>query len=160
MENKRSFEIIKINSSYKTINKKIGGRFISYRPYDAGLKAFNYIIRDISNDFINFKITIKESTRKSNKKEYKYNFTRYKLLRPIVKEINKKSIKFQYKTTSKKITKKQYQLYLIKQKSKRVKCSKPEKNHLYLKTCCNKSNAKNYRTFESCKKHIKRNRNK
>ena len=158
MENKRSFKIIKINSYSNTINKRIGGRYISNDPYDAGLKAFNYIIRDITDDIINFKITIKESTKKSNKKEYEYNFTRYKTLRPINIKKDNKLIKYQYKTTSKKMTKKQYQRYLIKEKSNRIKCSKAEKEDPILRTCCGKQHTKNNRTFESCKKTIKRNR--
>lgn len=159
MENKRSFKIIKINSYSKTINKRIGGRYISNNPYNAGLKAFNHILRNITDDIINFKIIIKESTRKSDKKEYEYNFTRYKTLRPTIIKKGNDLINFEYKTTSKKMTEKQYQRYLIKEKSNRVKCSKAEKNHPYLKTCCNKNHTTNNRTFESCKKQINKFRN-
>ncbi|SVA26434.1 uncharacterized protein METZ01_LOCUS79288, partial [marine metagenome] len=37
MENKRSFKIIKIESNDKKMNKKIGGRYLSNDPYDAGM---------------------------------------------------------------------------------------------------------------------------
>jgi len=159
MENKRSFKIIKIISYSKNINEKTGGRYISNDPYSAAFKAFNYILRDITDDFINFKITIQETTRNSNKKEYQYNLTRYKTLRPNIIKKNKDIIKYQYKTTSKQMTQKQYQRYLIREKSKRVKCSKTEKEHPFLKTCCNKNHTKNNRTFESCKKQIVKFRN-
>jgi hypothetical protein len=158
MENKRSFKIIKINSYSKNINKRTGGRYISNDPYSAGLKAFNHILRDIKDDIINFKITIKESTRKSNKKEYEYNFTRYKTLRPNIIKKENELVKYQFKTTSKQMTEKQYQRYLIKEKSNRIKCSNAEKNDPILKTCCGKQHTKNNRTFESCKKTIRRNR--
>jgi len=158
MENKRSFKIIKINSYSKSINKRTGGRYISNDPYSAGLKAFNHILRDITDDIINFKITIKESTRKSDKKEFEYNFTRYKTLRPNIIKKGKETISYQYKTTSKQMTEKQYQRYLIKEKSNRIKCSKAEKEDNILKTCCGKQHTKNNRTFESCKKTIRRNR--
>jgi len=158
MENKRSFKIVKINSYSKNINKRTGGRYISNDPYSAGLKAFNHILRDIKDDIINFKITIKESTRKSNKKEYEYNFTRYKTLRPNIIKKENELVKYQFKTTSKQMTEKQYQRYLIKEKSNKIKCSKAEKNDPILKTCCGKQHTKNNRTFESCKKTIRRNR--
>jgi len=158
MENKRSFKIIKINSYSKNLNKRTGGRYISNDPYEAGLKAFNHILRDIKDDIINFKITIKESTRKSNKKEYEYNFTRYKTLRPNIIKKGKEHVHYQYKTTSKQMNEKQYQRYLIREKSNRIKCSKFEKEDKILKTCCGKQHTKNSRTFESCKKTIKRNR--
>tara|TARA_B110000285_G_C15136991_1_gene627706 strand:+ start:904 stop:1398 length:495 start_codon:yes stop_codon:yes gene_type:complete len=159
MENTRSFKIINIDSYIKTVNKRIGGRYISEQPYNAGLKAFNHILRDITDDIINFKITIKETTRKSQKKEFVYDFTRYEILRPIIIKKGKKMISFQYKTTSKKMTDAQYQRYKIKQKSSRVKCSTFEKEHPYLKTCCNKNHTTNFRSFESCKKQINKFRN-
>ena len=159
MENKRSFKIIKINSYSRTINKRIGGRYISNDPYSAGLKAFNHILRDITDDIINFKITIKESTRKSNKKEFEYNFTRYKTLRPNIIKKGKELVYFQYKTTSKQMNEEQYRRYLNKEKSTRIKCSKAEKKDDILKTCCNKNHTINYRSFESCKKQIIKFRN-
>jgi len=159
-ENKRSFKIININSYIKSVNKRIGGRYISQRPYNAGLKAFNHILRDITDDIINLKITIKETTQNSKNKEFTYDLTRYKTFRPTIIDKGEKSIYFQYKTTSKKMTEQQYQSYLIKEKSNRITCSKIEKEHPYLKTCCNKNHTKNSRTFESCKKQISRIRNK
>ena len=158
MENKRSFKIIKIESNDKKINKKIGGRYMSKDPYNAGMKAFNYILRNNKEEYISFKIIIKETTQNSNKKEYEYNFTRYKTLRPNIIKKGTEIIQFQYNTSSN-MTKKKYQRYLIKEKSKRVKCSKVEKEHPFLKTCCNKNHLKNNRTFESCKKQIIKFRN-
>ena len=173
MENKRSFKIIKIESKNEKINKKIGGRYLSNDPYDAGMKAFNSILRNNKEEYIRFKIIIKESTRNSDKKEYEYNFARYKKLRPYNRKIGDKTITYEYDTTSSNMTKTEYErsvtldllrrlkkirLEKIKNKSKRVRCSDAKKNDPILKTCCSKHHTKNARTFESCKKAIRRNR--
>ena len=157
MENKRSFKIIKIESNDKKINKKIGGRYLSNDPYDAGMKAFNNILRDNKEEYIRFKIIIKESTRNSDKKEYEYNFARYKKSRAHNRKIGDKTITYEYNTSSN-MSEKKYKLYKIKEKSKKIKCTEAEKNDPILKTCCGKHHTKNARTFESCKKTIKRNR--
>tara|TARA_B110001454_G_scaffold154710_1_gene144035 strand:- start:1048 stop:1524 length:477 start_codon:yes stop_codon:yes gene_type:complete len=157
MENKRSFKIIKIESKNEKINEKIGGRYISNDPYDAGMKAFNSILRNNKEEYIRFKIIIKESTRNSDKKEYEYDFSRYKKLRAHNRKIGDKTITYEYNTSSN-MSEKKYKLYKIKEKSKKIKCTKAEKNDPILKTCCGKHHTKNSRTFESCKKTIHRNR--
>lgn len=146
----RSFKVINILSKDAKISSK-GGRYKSKTPANAARKAFNQIFRKINKDFIKSEITIKETTRNSSKKEYSYLFTRIKKLRPLEIKKNNKNIKINYKTL-KNFTKKDY----MKLKSNKYVCSKKEKQDSKLKTCCTKFNSKNYRTYQSCIKHIKK----
>ena len=147
----RSFKVVRVKSNKAKISKN-GGRYISKKPSRAAKKAFNRIFRKLDKDYIKCEITIKETTKGSQKKEYSYLFTRIKKLTPLDITKQKKDITIKYKTLLKNFSNKDY----IKLKSKKYNCSKKQKQNKILKTCCNKFNSTNYRTYQSCIKHIKR----
>lgn len=74
----RSFTIISIE---KTNGSKLSvkdGRYISETPAGAAKKMFSQAYRLCRDNCMSFKITLRESTQGSNKKEYKYRVKRVK----------------------------------------------------------------------------------
>lgn len=149
----RTFAIYKIhNEKYSKIN---GGRYKNDNPQDAARKAFRKVLEKNTNSHVSFSIEMRETTRGSNHKIYKYTFTRVLKKNPLKIKKNKEEVTYKYKI---------YNKYVSPQKQKksgRYQCTKEEKeDKLTGSTCCNKGNTINKRAYESCKKHILRVRKK
>jgi hypothetical protein len=87
---KRSFEVIKVGS-----NNVNGGRYLSKTPASAAKKAGSQLSKDKEGAH-NLRITIKETTRNSKKKEYTYDWSR--VFEPTTVTINGKEVVYNYKT--------------------------------------------------------------
>jgi len=144
---KRTFEIVKIHSKNKNINKNIGGKYVSRTPLNAARKAFNKLLNNNTSDYNSFKIEIKE---KNLDKIYKYHFTRIIKKTPLTIIRDNKKIIYKYDIFNK---------FIEKPKninSKKYICTDEEKNDKKLGFCCSKTHTINKRTFQSCKNHINR----
>lgn len=77
------------------------GRYIAKTPKRAANKAFTKLSRKIDLKNTNNKnllvFIIKETTKNSDNKEYKYAGTRVELAKPVIKTINGKQIIYRYK---------------------------------------------------------------
>lgn len=144
----RTFTVHKVHD-YK--NKKCCGRYKNNNPQNAAKKAFKMIIGNDKSKYISFTFEIRETTRGSSKKIYKYTFTRTIRENPIVIKRDGVDIVYKYKIHTKYIPEKQN-----KKTNNRHICSKEEKNNKDTGVCCSKMNTINKRSFESCKKHILR----
>lgn len=102
----RTFTINKIYNTNYTI--KNGGRYRNDKPQEAARKAFRKVLEKDNIKYISFDIEMRETTRGSNKKIYKYTFTR--LLRKTPKIIirDNKKITYKWKFISKYIPKPKY----------------------------------------------------
>jgi hypothetical protein len=73
----RSFTIESINKTSGATVKYTGGRFLSLIPSGAASKVFTKAYHHIkANGPLSLKITIRETTQNSLKKEYNYRVTR------------------------------------------------------------------------------------
>ncbi len=86
---KRSFEVIESSIG------KIGGRYLSKTPAGAAKKAGSKLSNGTEGE-ASIKLTIKETTRGSKKKQFTYQFTR--IYQPDTVEINGKQVTYKYKT--------------------------------------------------------------
>lgn len=153
---KRFFEIYKVhNKKYKN---KTGGRYRNNTPKEAAKKAFTRILRKDKSKMISFDIEVRDITRDSLHKIYRYTFTRIKRECPITFEKNDVKITIYYRVYSKYVAEKMKGCkdQKKKKKSKRYICSKKEKNDKKIGLCCLKGNAVDKRSYELCKKHIRR----
>ncbi len=153
----RYFTIQSIN--HKDYKKNLGGRYVNDIPLNAAKKAFNHILRDNKSKQINFTIEMRETTRNSDHKIYKYDLTRIRKNNPISVTKNGTKITYNYDVLTKDekkliIEAEQKTQKLPKDKSKKYECSKEEKENKLTNVCCSKFNSLNERTYKSCKKHI------
>jgi hypothetical protein len=93
---KRSFTILDF-----PVKGQEFGRYISVYPSNAASKAFTQLSRIIglknTNDKNHMVFTIRETTQGLPPKSYTYIGTRLELVKPIIKQINGKVIKYRYK---------------------------------------------------------------
>ena len=84
MPDKRSFTIILVTSKGKSKGKSnLGGRYLSSTPSGSARKAGSQVCRNSKmKGQCSLVITIKETTRNSSGKEFKYSFKRVKLNNP------------------------------------------------------------------------------
>lgn len=144
-QQKRSFTIVEIVSDDKNVNKNLGGRYMSRTAVGAAKKAMNHVLRNNKSKYFKATIHLKETTRNSKNKVYKYNLTRIYKKDPITIEVDNNKITYKYDIFTK----------FVKKPSGYI-CSNEEKNDKKLGVCCSKGNSLNERTYESCKKHILR----
>lgn len=71
----RSFTIVKIEKSCGSLDY-IEGRFMGERPSQVAKKVFSHAYRECKGKCNSFKITIRETTMCSLKKEYSYRVTK------------------------------------------------------------------------------------
>ena len=149
---KLSSRIFTIHKIYNDKFQKSGGRYKNNNPKDAAKKAFRKVLEKDNSKHISFDIEMKEITRGSTHKIYRYTFTRILRDNPITIKKSDKIITYKYKIHPKYIAKKK-----DSKKSNRYQCTKKEKeDKITGPTCCSKGNTINKRTYESCKKHIQR----
>lgn len=160
----RTFAIYKIhNEKYAKIN---GGRYKNNNPQDAARKAFRKVLEKNTQSHISFQVEMRETTRGSAHKIYKYIFTRVLKSNPLKIKKNQEEVIYKYKIYNKYIAPKKnpvptpqpkQSVKPVTKKSGRYKCTKEEKEDpLTGATCCSKFNTVNKRSYESCKKHIQR----
>lgn len=155
---RRTFAIYKIhNQKYSKIN---GGRYKNNNPQDAARKAFRKVLQKNNSSHISFDIEMRETTRGSKHKIYKYTFTRVLKSKPLKIKINKEEVIYKYKIYNKYVAPlpslEQKSIKINKKKSDRYECTKEEKEDPLTSSCCSKFNTINKRSYESCKKHIQR----
>lgn len=152
----RTFTIHKI---YDKKYQRCCGRYRNDTPQDAAKKAFRKILEKDDSKYVSFSFEIKETTKGSKKKIYKYTFTRILKDCPNIVKRDNKNIIYKYDIYNKYV-KKPTKTKNCKPKKGYI-CSKEEKNDkLTGKLCCSKGNTLNKRTYEACKKHIQRINNK
>jgi hypothetical protein len=95
MNNYRSFTIVSIKTTTGKINYT-EGRFISSTPSGAARKMFTQAYRYKKGQVKSMKITLRETTQNSNKKEYTYRIT--KKAEKTVVERDGEEITFNYTT--------------------------------------------------------------
>jgi hypothetical protein len=104
MENKRSFTVEKIETSNGKSKgaSNLGGRFISSTPAGAAKKVGSKVCResDVKGRCVLY-ITIRETTRESNHKDYVYKITR--ILDPVTIVRDGVEITYRYRTEAKRI---------------------------------------------------------
>lgn len=151
----RYFTIYKIhNEKYKNFNenyKKCCGRYKSNSPKQAAKKVFRKILQNDKSKYISFSIEIKEITRNSKHKIYKYTFTRVLKDTPLIIKKDDKTIIYRYDIYSGFVSEKK-----SNKKSNKYICSKKEKEDKKTSVCCSKGNNINKRTYQACKKHIEK----
>lgn len=146
----RTFTIHKIhNDKYK----KCCGRYKNDNPQDAAKKAFRKVLEKDNSKHISFDIEMRETTRGSKHKIYRYTFTRVLRKKPIVVKKGDRTIIYKYKIHSKYVEPKKE---TPQKKSSRYECTTEEKQDKLTSACCSKGNTINKRAYESCKKHILR----
>lgn len=150
----RTFAIYKIHDEkYSKIN---GGRYKNDNPQDAARKAFRKVLEKNNKPHISFAVEIRETTRGSKHKIYKYTFTRVLRKNPVNVTRKNEKISYKYKIFNKYVAPKK-DTPQKKPSNDRYQCSKEEKeDKLTGAACCNKGNTINKRAYESCKKHIQR----
>ena len=99
----RSFTVVNVNGK----SPKKTGRYVSSTPSSAVKKAFNEIVRHkkskSKNKSISVKLTVRETTEGSKKKEYSYKVKRVVLKEPRVVVLkNGDEIVYRYDTKVKK----------------------------------------------------------
>ena len=72
----RSFTIVRIEKTGGSKLNYSDGRFMGETPSQVAKKVFSHAFRTCSSQCNSFKITIRETTQGSNKKEYKYRVTK------------------------------------------------------------------------------------
>jgi len=84
MSEKRSFTIVSVNSKGKEKGmSNLGGRFLSTTPSGAARKAGSQVCRNSKiRGRCSLVVTVKETTRGSSGKEFKYSVKRLKLDNP------------------------------------------------------------------------------
>ena len=98
---------------------------------------------------------MRETTRNSEHKIYKYSLTRMRKNKPLVVNKNGTDITYNYDVYSKDEKKPKIEEKKIeKKKSQKYECTKEEKADKLTNVCCSKFNSLNERTYKSCKKHI------
>lgn len=148
------------NVDNKNYSSEVGGRYTSNLPLDAAKKAFSRMLRNNKSKQISFTIEIRETTRNSKHKIYKYELRRVEKIQPltlnnVVHKYDIFSKNEKQKDTSNRETLKSEQTPKVsKDKSKKYECSKEEKEDKLTSVCCGEFNALNKRTYNSCKKHI------
>ena len=107
----RTFTLLNIETGESS------GRYRGYLPAQAASKCFTYVARNIRNstgrsqDNITTEIFIRETTRHSKRKIYKYRCERRRIDHPIDRRIGGVNVRFQYHNSIKR-------LYQYKQKNK------------------------------------------
>ncbi len=98
MSEHRTFTVVAVRSSSKVKGKaNEGGRFVSRTPAGAARKAGSRICRESKiKGQCSLAITLRETTRGSNHKEYTYSVKRVK--DPVTVERDGQEITFNYKT--------------------------------------------------------------
>ena len=76
MEGTRSFTIVSIKTNDNTKINYNGGRYITSIPSGAARKMFTQAYRYKNGKVKSMKITLRETTQNSNKKEYTYRVTK------------------------------------------------------------------------------------
>jgi len=101
---KRSFTVVHLKSKSNGLKSKTRGRYISRSPKEAAIKAFN---RECRSSKIKGRcalvLILKETTRGSKHKLYRYQMKRTKLAKPIKISKNGVDITIKYKTTGLKL---------------------------------------------------------
>lgn len=100
MPEKRSFTIISVISKGKAkSSSNLGGRFLSTTPAGAARKAGSQVCRNSKiKGQCSLVITVKETTRGSSGKEFKYSIKRVKLNNPQSIMRGKEEVVYKYVT--------------------------------------------------------------
>ena len=98
---KRSFTLTHIKGDKTKISEN---RFVSSTPASAAKKAFTRICRDKKiSGVCSYQISMKETTRGSNEKVYKYDLKREKLKKPLIVQRGEVKIKIEFETKIKSV---------------------------------------------------------
>ena len=100
-DHKRSFTIVSVSSSKGKVKGKanLGGRFLSSTPSSAARKAGSQVCRSSKiKGQCSLVITIKETTRGSAGKEFKYSVKRMKVNNPEVVMRDGQEVVYKYTT--------------------------------------------------------------
>jgi hypothetical protein len=100
MSEKRSFTVVAVSVKGKDKGKNsLGGRFLSSTPSSAARKASTQLCRSLNmKGQCSVMVTLKETTRGSSGKEFKYNVKRVKLSSPEVVMRDGKEVVYKYTT--------------------------------------------------------------
>lgn len=101
MSDKRSFTVLSVSSKGKSKGKdNLGGRFLSTTPSGAARKAASQVCRNSRvKGQCSLVVSIKETTRGSSGKEFKYSVKRVKVKDPQV--VVRDGLEIVYKYTTK-----------------------------------------------------------